>query len=68
MLLPFFGYLLCFQNSMVGPFIFYTEYLCFIEGREEDLFSDPLERELVVSLQWFSLLCRLISSIHILIA
>nr|CDS17034.1 o acyltransferase membrane bound domain [Echinococcus granulosus] len=47
MLLPFFGYLLCFQNSMVGPFLFYTEYLCFIEGREEDLFSDPLDRELV---------------------
>ncbi|VDK41511.1 unnamed protein product [Taenia asiatica] len=47
MLLPFFGYLLSFQNSMVGPFLFYTEYLCFIEGREEDLFSDPLERELV---------------------
>ncbi|KAL5110646.1 Membrane-bound O-acyltransferase domain-containing protein 2 [Taenia crassiceps] len=47
MLLPFFGYLLCFQNSMVGPFLFYTEYLCFVEGREEDLFNDPLERELV---------------------
>eukprot|EP00108_Taenia_solium_P002166 TsM_000691100 transcript=TsM_000691100 gene=TsM_000691100 len=47
MLLPFFGYLLSFQNSMVGPFLFYTEYLCFIEGREEDLFSDPLERDLV---------------------
>ncbi|VDM23207.1 unnamed protein product [Hydatigera taeniaeformis] len=47
MLLPFFGYLLCFQNSMVGPFLFYTEYLCFIEGREEDLLTDPFERDFV---------------------
>ncbi|KAM7537639.1 hypothetical protein Aperf_G00000074600 [Anoplocephala perfoliata] len=48
-LLDFFGYLLCFQNSMVGPFLFFSDYLCFIEGREEDQVSDSVEREFVIS-------------------
>uniref|UniRef100_A0A5K3FWE1 Acyl_transf_3 domain-containing protein n=1 Tax=Mesocestoides corti TaxID=53468 RepID=A0A5K3FWE1_MESCO len=47
-LLPFFGYLLCFQNVIVGPFFFYSDYLCYIEGREEDLIADDSERDIVV--------------------
>ncbi|VDN96974.1 unnamed protein product [Rodentolepis nana] len=48
-LLPFFSYLMCFQNSMVGPFVFFTDYLNFIEGREEDQVSDPTERDYVMN-------------------
>ncbi|VDL58737.1 unnamed protein product [Hymenolepis diminuta] len=47
-LLPFFGYLMCFQNSMVGPFLFFSDYLYFIEGREENQVSNPAEREYVI--------------------
>ncbi|VDD84304.1 unnamed protein product [Mesocestoides corti] len=56
-LLPFFGYLLCFQNVIVGPFFFYSDYLCYIEGREEDLIADDSERDIVVALKKQAFFC-----------
>ncbi len=47
-LLPLLGYLLSFQNVMVGPFVFFSDYLCYVEGREEDQLTDETERDLVV--------------------
>jgi len=47
-LLELLSYLLCYQNSMVGPFVFFSDYLCFIEGREEDQMINASEREVVI--------------------
>ncbi|VDK45194.1 unnamed protein product [Dibothriocephalus latus] len=52
-LLHLLSYLLCYQNSMVGPFVFFSDYLCFIEGREEDQLMTEEDRELCVSSQQF---------------
>uniref|UniRef100_A0A183TBY1 Mannosyltransferase n=1 Tax=Schistocephalus solidus TaxID=70667 RepID=A0A183TBY1_SCHSO len=50
-LLHLLSYLLCYQNSMVGPFVFFSDYLCFIEGREEDQVTTEEDRDLFVSIQ-----------------
>uniref|UniRef100_A0A0X3PLF5 Lysophospholipid acyltransferase 2 n=1 Tax=Schistocephalus solidus TaxID=70667 RepID=A0A0X3PLF5_SCHSO len=47
-LLHLLSYLLCYQNSMVGPFVFFSDYLCFIEGREEDQVTTEEDRDLFI--------------------
>nr|VZI17557.1 unnamed protein product [Spirometra erinaceieuropaei] len=47
-LLHLLSYLLCYQNSMVGPFVFFSDYLCFIEGREEDQLLNEEDRNLFI--------------------
>ncbi|CAL8100628.1 unnamed protein product [Calicophoron daubneyi] len=39
------GYLFCFHNCMVGPSMFFADYVRFIEGREVDGITDPIQKE-----------------------
>ncbi|KAF8572516.1 hypothetical protein P879_00130 [Paragonimus westermani] len=39
------GYLFCFHNCMIGPFMFFADYLRFIEGREADRLGDPMLKQ-----------------------
>lgn len=36
------GYLFCFHNCMVGPSMFFADYVRFIEGRESERLTDPV--------------------------
>lgn len=42
------GYLFCFHNCMIGPSMFFADYLRFIEGQEADRLQDTdLQRRFV---------------------